>query len=157
MGINKSGKEPTRKAKSELHYSKNTFCQELLEPRQQLPQPRRVLIRSGVDRQGQAQSRSDLRVWMLLCEERVGQGRQVEREREREEEEEEKPEDAEWHRQMERKKKLERRRRERTNSFLELKKYIKSKKKKYFNDIRKIKRIYCGVFLYRERKSGLVP
>jgi hypothetical protein len=27
----------------------------------------------------------------------------------------------------------------------------------HFNDIGKIKGICCGVFLYREKKSGLVP
>jgi hypothetical protein len=46
---------------------------------------------------------------------------------------------------------------ERTNSFLEIKNiYIKSKKY-YFNDIGKIKRICCGVFLYREKKVVWFP
>jgi len=47
--------------------------------------------------------------------------------------------------------------RERTNSFLELKKYILKVKKYYFNDIGKIKRICCGVFLYRKKKVVWFP
>jgi hypothetical protein len=44
------------------------------------------MILTDIDRRAQAQSRSDLRVWILLREDYVGQGLQVERERERERE-----------------------------------------------------------------------
>jgi hypothetical protein len=41
--------------------------------------------------------------------------------------------------------------------FLGIKKKILNVKKYYFNDIRKIKGIYCGVFLYRKKKMVWFP
>jgi hypothetical protein len=45
----------------------------------------------------------------------------------------------------------------RDNQFFGIKKKLLKVKKYYFNDIGKIKKIYCGVYLDREPKSSFVP